>query len=127
LSREFGERTGLPVTFQATEELPQLSDEAAVALFRIAQQGLANVERHAQARSVRLELGRRGTEVSLLVEDDGRGFDVARVARRPDSGIGLRNMRERVEYLGGRLNVRSEAGHTELRVQLPITPRRDAI
>jgi two-component system, NarL family, sensor kinase len=126
LSREFGERTGLQVTFQALDAQPELSDEAAVALFRIAQQGLANVERHAQARSVRVELSRQATEVGLLVRDDGRGFDVTRVARSPDSGIGLRNMRERVEYLGGRLSVRSEAGRTELQAQLPVTPREAA-
>jgi two-component system, NarL family, sensor kinase len=127
LSREFGQRTGLQVVFQASDEQLELSDEAAVALFRIAQQGLANVERHAQARSVRLEVSRRASDVSLLLQDDGRGFDVTRVAGSPDSGIGLRNMRERVEYLGGHLNVRSEAGRTELQVHLPITPRRAAI
>ena len=121
LSRETSERTGITVAFHAGGEPVDLSDEAAVALFRIAQQGLANVERHAQARSVRLELSQKSGEIGLLVRDDGRGFDVTRVAQSPSSGIGLRNMRERVEYLGGRFSIRSEAGRTELQVHLPNT------
>jgi len=60
------------------------------------------------------------------VHDDGRGFDTAGVARSSLSGIGLRNMRERVEHLGGRFALSSEAGHTELQVRLPTTERRSA-
>lgn len=126
LSSEFAQRTGLQLEFHGADEQLVLSDEASVALFRIAQEGLANVERHARARLVRLEFSRAGAEVSLLIQDDGRGFDVTRVARSPDSGIGLRNMRERVEFLGGRFSIHSEAGRTELQVHLPLTLQKAA-
>lgn len=124
LAREFADRSGLSLTLDEVVDSVELSEEAAVALFRIAQEGLTNVARHAQATQVRLSLVQRAGEVCLELHDDGRGFDVARLAHSPLAGIGLRNLRERVEHLGGRFSVRSAAGHTELRVQLPVSGRK---
>jgi len=120
-TRDFTRRSALQVTFRDDSEGVRLSDEAAVALFRVAQEALSNVERHAAAKQVQVELSRRGSAACLSIHDDGRGFDVARVTRGPSSGIGLRNMRERCEHLGGTFDLRSEPGRTELVACLPAT------
>jgi two-component system NarL family sensor kinase len=120
-TRDFMRRSSLRVTFQDDSAAVLLSDEAAVALFRIAQEALSNVERHAAAERVEVELSRRGSGVCLSIRDDGRGFDVARITRGPSSGIGLRNVRERCEHLEGTFEIRSEPGRTELVACLPAT------
>jgi signal transduction histidine kinase len=77
------------------------------ALYRICQEALTNVARHAEADRVRVELIATPEWVQLLVEDDGRGFDASDV---PDDRHGLLGMRERAEMLGGVLDVRSGPG-----------------
>jgi two-component system NarL family sensor kinase len=89
-------------------------------LFRIVQEALAYIARHCQARRVSIALGQDGSTVQLRVRDDGIGFDIARIEQARSSGIGLRNMRERVEHLGGRLTLSSIPGRTELLVSLPL-------
>lgn len=83
------------------------SPEAGAALYRIAQEGLSNVARHAHASHVDLTLERVGDDLVLTVADDGRGFDPA--GADPD-GFGLRSMRDRAEAVGGRLTVASSPG-----------------
>lgn len=119
LAAEFEQRSGLTVTYNDNEFDCQLVDGAAVSLFRIVQEGLTNIERHAQAKSVTITL--RGCEenVRLTVVDDGVGFNVAQVERR-QAGIGLRNIRERVEHFGGRFELISMPGRSELDVLLPM-------
>lgn len=121
-------RTGLAATVDASDTLPPISADAATALFRVTQQALDNVHRHARATRVAIRLaparrwGSSGT--SLTVSDDGRGFDVVAVEARAGGGIGLLNMRERIEALGGRVLIRSDATGTEIKVFLPSeTPR----
>ncbi|MEO6602733.1 MAG: cache domain-containing protein [Polyangiaceae bacterium] len=123
LTEEFAQRTGTRAEFCETSHSATLPEQAALALFRIAQEALTNVERHAQASHVEVELARRGAGVSLLIKDDGRGFDVERVSQSPSSGIGLRNMRERVEHLGGALAIRSREGETQLMATVPNRAR----
>jgi two-component system, NarL family, sensor kinase len=119
----FCERTGLPTIVEAKAVLQPMSAEAATALFRVTQQALDNVNRHARATRVTIRLaahrrwGSPGT--SLTVSDNGRGFDVAAVERRPGGGIGLLNIRERIDALGGRLLVRSSPKGTEVEAFLP--------
>lgn len=123
LSARFSERTGVTAVVEAPA-LPQPpSAEAATALVRVTQQALDNVDRHAEANRVAIQLttssyrGSPGTR--LIVSDNGHGFDVAAVDARPDRGIGLLNMRERVEALGGRLSIRSGLKGTEVEAFLP--------
>jgi NarL family two-component system sensor histidine kinase LiaS len=73
-------------------------------LFRVAQEALANVARHSQARHVTVELSSQEDEILLTVEDDGVGFDKSGVAK----GVGLDSMRERLEAIGGQLSISSE-------------------
>jgi two-component system NarL family sensor kinase len=119
LAAEFAQRSGLTVSYDDNEFDCQLVDGADVALFRIVQEGLTNIERHAGAKNVAITL--RGCEqsVRLTVVDDGVGFNVAQVERR-HTGIGLRNIRERVEHFGGRFELISTSGRSELDVLLPM-------
>ena len=73
-------------------------------LFRVAQEALANVARHSQARHVSVELANKPDEILLMIEDDGVGFEMGRVAK----GVGLDSMRERLEAVGGHLSISSE-------------------
>ncbi|MBW9071358.1 sensor histidine kinase, partial [Agrobacterium pusense] len=88
--------------------------------FRIAQEALTNIVRHAHASNAALALEISNDAVTLSIADNGRGFDVthAFVGRR--SGVGLRNMRERVEALGGTLALSSQPGHTLVTARVPL-------
>ena len=97
----------------------------AIHLYRMAQEGLTNISKHARARHVRLRLRDRGDQLWLAVGDDGRGLG----ARRENGGIGLIGMAERIQGLGGRIRLFSgPGGGTTLvaAVPLPTTPQRPA-
>lgn len=115
LTREFGERSGLRIETQL-EELA-LSDSAALAVYRLVQESLTNVLRHAQASRVELSLQALPGAVQVRVQDDGRGFDLARVGA---GHHGLLGMRYRLEALGGRLDIDAAPGRgTRLLARLP--------
>jgi PAS domain S-box-containing protein len=101
----------------------RLSLEKESNLYRLAQEALHNVFKHAQATHVSASLDRQGDDLLFVLEDDGRGFAVDDV--RPHSGsggIGLVSMRERAAIIGGRLTIRSEPGRgTRIEVRVPIT------
>ncbi|HEY2294676.1 MAG TPA: sensor histidine kinase [Thermoanaerobaculia bacterium] len=103
-----GYRSGAEVALELGEPVPddRMPPGAAEALFRMAQEMLANVARHARARDVRLWLGRQDEEVILRIEDDGQGFEPA----AETSGMGLRNLRARAAALRGRLKIASAPG-----------------
>lgn len=119
LASEFEQRCGLAVVYRNGLPDARLPDGVAVALFRIVQEALTNIERHAGAGTVLVELEPCVNGVQLRVQDDGIGFD-PRTIEQPQEGIGLRNMRERVEHLGGRFSLSSSAGHTGICVILPV-------
>ena len=93
------------------------------AVYRIAQEALQNVAKHAEARAARVRLLTRGDTMTLEVEDDGKGFIPAELAGRTGpGGYGLQGMRERAELLGGTLELRSNPGHgTLLRLRFPAS------
>ena len=117
LAREFEQRCGLTVAYHNRLGDAALDDASAVALFRIVQETLTNIERHARARSVRIDLGAGAQGIELAVHDDGVGFNPRKLEQ--PGGIGLRNIRERVEHLGGQFSLSSNAGQTGIRVLLP--------
>lgn len=89
-------------------------------LFRVAQEALANVQKHAGARSVAVRLDNGSSAMTLEVEDDGVGLDASALARAPETlGLGLRSMRERVEAVGGRFEVKALATGTLVSVIIP--------
>ncbi|SHH10879.1 cache domain-containing protein [Massilia sp. CF038] len=107
LAQECTHNAAVPVRFRAegsTEALPHVVNTV---LFRIAQEALTNIERHAQASCVDITLIRDGRKVILRIADNGSGFDPAMVASHPKRGIGLRNMMERMEAIGGELQIDS--------------------
>lgn len=115
-----GYRTGAEVVLELGDTLPddRLLPGTQETFFRIAQEALANVARHARARKVRVWLGREGESARLRVEDDGQGFDPAAQA----AGMGLRNLRERTQSLQGTLEVLSTPGAgTTIGVTVPLT------
>ena len=108
-AEEFSRRTGIAVALRDGEDAAAgLRPEAAVALFRIAQEALNNVAKHAGARQVRIELAGDAEEIVMRVVDDGAGFDPAAAAR--GKRWGMKTMRERAEAAGGRLEVDSAPG-----------------
>jgi len=111
---EFTERTGIEATFAAYGPMPPLSSSQQLAIYRIVQESLSNVARHAGARRVRVELSFVGRTI-LRVSDDGHGFDHA---GRPGS-LGLPGMRERALLAGGRLAIHTARGRGT-RVELTI-------
>ncbi len=121
LAREMQDASGLRIDIDCRGVPRPLSDEAATALYRIAQEALTNVERHANARRVELTLSYAESGVALVVQDDGSGFDLERVQRDPRGGIGLRNLRERIASLGGEFDIDSAPGGTRIRAYLPAS------
>lgn len=110
-------RAGLraQIAITAEEEYPKT---IGIALFRVVQEGMANIVRHARARTVRLELASEGNLCRLLLSDDGDGIDLAAPSFRWSHG--LAGMRQRVRALGGRFFLESERGRgTQLRMELP--------
>ncbi|NBF05244.1 transporter substrate-binding domain-containing protein [Pseudomonas sp. Fl5BN2] len=117
-ARRFEARTQIPCLVQVPDNLPQLSDAKAIGLFRILQEALTNVMRHAQAHTVELSLTLEEGELCMSISDDGLGFDTA--SARPTS-FGLVGMRERVLIMGGSLRLHSEQGEgTTLSVRVPL-------
>ena len=120
LGTEFSRDTGLPCEVSVAADAGQLGSEAATQLFRVAQESLNNVRRHADATRATLSLSFVGGLWILTVRDDGRGFDPG---GRP-AGYGVMGMHERARLLGGTLSIRSAPGQgtvVELRV-VPGTP-----
>jgi len=122
-ARNHLERLGIQVELEAKGCTERLSPQVETALFRIAQEAMNNIARHAQARNAWVSLGVRDGQVTLLVEDDGRGFDVDEVLRSAEEErrLGLFGIEERVALLGGTLTIESRPGQgTRLRVQVPL-------
>ena len=119
LAHAFAEQTGIAVEFVPTLSERRLPFEVETALYRIVQETLTNVVKHARASRVSVVLTRKDDSVSMIVEDDGVGFDPARTR---DDGLGLVGMRERVGLLGGRLTVESRPGAgTTFVAEVPLT------
>ena len=100
----------------------RLPDAAEITLFRIAQESVANLRKHADTKKVRLDLGRHGDEARLEIRDWGRGFDPGAVSAGsgPGERVGLAGMRERAGILGGTFEVHSSPGGTKVVATIPI-------
>ncbi|MGN6574369.1 MAG: histidine kinase [Nocardioides sp.] len=115
LSTETERMSGVEVRRAFAPGLPPVGPEAELVLYRVAQEALTNVSRHAGARTVELSLARQGDAVVLRVVDDGRGV------RGAAEGSGIAGMRERARLVHGRLDVRpAEGGGTEVRLLVPL-------
>ena len=116
-AREVQKRVGLRVVVDADDEAGEVPDEHRTCIYRLAQETLHNITKHAQAKSARLTLVRDAQSVRLTVQDDGQGFDSERTR-----GLGLLGMRERVAQLHGSFDIDSSPGNgTRVTVALPLT------
>jgi two-component system sensor histidine kinase UhpB len=119
LATAFGEQAGLQIQRRMERGLP-LSDEQQLVVYRIAQEALTNVARHARASRTELRLERSGAQVVLTVRDDGIGLQLDAVR---DSGHGVRGMRERAMLIGAGLAItRPPDGGTEVTLSVPLPP-----
>jgi two-component system, NarL family, sensor kinase len=112
-------RSGIEVTVDAAV-LERLPPDVERALFRIVQEALSNVQRHARAARARVRLYREENEVVLSVRDDGRGMPSDSHEAR--LGVGLVSMRERIHQLGGFFTINSSSSGTEIRAAVPAGP-----
>jgi signal transduction histidine kinase len=118
---EIGDARGLGVRVYTEGEERRLPPGAEACLYRIAQEAIANVARHATARHVYVVVYYGREDVRLVVEDDGGGFDVADAMERAEreESIGLRSMRDRARSEGGRFSISSSSRGTTVEVELP--------
>jgi signal transduction histidine kinase len=115
--QEFRTVTSIPTAFTVSGIEATLPLSASAGLYRIVQEGLANVFRHAQASQVEVHLAFNEEKVQLQIRDDGKGFNTT----NGPSGYGLGNMAQRARELGGELNIESSPGHgTCLTLTLPV-------
>ena len=124
LCRNFQKMCNIKVTFQPGPA-GLYGKDIEIALYRIAQEALANVARHSGAGSVSVKLSHDGEVVGLTVEDDGGGFDVAgvRVRQNLHHGLGLISMKERAQMFGGSMYLTaSPGGGTRVHVEIPLRP-----
>ena len=122
LCRDFGKSCGVTVTFQPGPAMAYGKD-IEIALYRIAQEALANIAHHAAAGSVVVRLAYMQGVVSLLIMDNGRGFDAPgpRSQGGPRSGLGLISMKERAQLFGGSMYLTSSPGQgTRIHVEIPL-------
>jgi signal transduction histidine kinase len=118
LSETFAEQADVDVHVQAVVGDARLPRELETALYRIVQEALTNVIKHADAKTVSVVLTKQGDRVAVVIEDDGRGFDPG---AQPGDGLGLLGMRERIALVGGRLSIESAAGRgTAIAVEVPL-------
>lgn len=113
---------GLNVQVETVNYAGQLGREAEGVVFSVIEEAVGNAKKHAQAKTIKVRLWMEGLTFFAEVQDDGIGFDVEAAQRRREAGhMGLLNMEERAEYLGGRCTVQSQPGAgTRVRLEIPI-------
>lgn len=119
LAEEFNQHGRVRVALRLWGEADTLPDEVNTVLFRVVQESLTNIEKHARAKRVQLRLIFHDSGLRLRIVDDGVGFDVPAIRIDPRRGIGMRNMRERVESIGGEFSIESHPGRTAVLADLP--------
>ena len=118
LAETFSEQTEVDVHLQAALGNERLDPEIETALYRIVQEALTNVVKHAQASTISVVLTKRGDSVTALIEDDGQGFEASGGS---GDGLGLLGIRERIALLRGRVAVESSEGSgTTVVVEVPV-------
>ena len=121
LLQGFTEETAIATSLAADPAIGRLPTAVETGLYRIVQEALSNVRKHAAATRVTVRLSQTAHELRLQIEDNGAGFDLQAVQRRSASGFGLKGMSERAHLLGGRLEVRCAPGAaTQIEAVIPV-------
>jgi two-component system sensor histidine kinase UhpB len=126
-SREYAERLDAAVDFRTEGLAGRLHPEVELVIYRVVQESLTNIARHARASRVEIDLLFRDDAVEVEVRDNGIGFDVGEATSTRERGLGLFGMRERVELIGGTFSIESRPGEgTCIAVRVPVTSWGDA-
>lgn len=120
LAEDFGQRTGIETEFHTVVFRNRLDGEARIALYRVAQEALTNVERHAGASRVEIDVRGHAKGATLRVTDNGHGIEQTE-SDTPGRGLGLRNMQERMDQLDGTLRILSSKSGTVIEASVPLT------
>jgi signal transduction histidine kinase len=113
--------------FSSSSGLARLPGRVEISLFRIAQEAITNIQRHAKASNASVVVLRQRHETTLLIEDDGQGFDPSILSEKGDKCLGLLGMRERVALLGGSVVIETIPGEgTTIRAKIPNEEDLDA-
>ena len=121
LTDDFGKRTGIKTKFTTVVFRNRVDPDAKIALYRIAQEALTNVERHSGANQVTIDVRGHSRGATLRIADDGCGMDKESAKNRSTSGLGLRNMQERIEQLGGTIRFISSRSGTLIEASIPLS------
>jgi signal transduction histidine kinase/ligand-binding sensor domain-containing protein len=123
-TEEFSSRTGIDCNLVSLEEVDGLDQAQSTACFRILQETLTNIARHANATQVKISMKREDDRLILQIHDNGRGISESEIADR--TSIGLLGMKERAQALGGEFNIKGIAGKgTSVTVSIPLAPAAD--
>lgn len=126
----FSQRSGIPVSLDLPPDMPRLSEQVEIALFRVLQESLTNVHRHSRAHSAEIKVESDAEQISIEVRDHGRGMPAHVLQQiRAEStklGVGLAGMRERIHELGGVFEVDSDDQGTAVRASVPLSTREEA-
>jgi len=118
-SRKFTARTGLTVTIESDNEVENLGAEIKTAFYRVFQEGINNIAKHANASSINVSIHKQNGKFLCYIEDDGDGFDSSQIFANT-AGLGLIGMSERIKSIGGHFDIQSNSGKgTRLCVELP--------
>jgi signal transduction histidine kinase len=123
-AKDFTKRTGVRTRVALSESVGRLSNQTETAVYRVIQEALHNVAKHAKAKNVTLQMARENDAISLVIQDDGVGITSGPVAGR---NFGLAGMQERVSMLGGTVKVASSKNKgTRIEVKVPVTQRAES-
>ena len=119
-------RSGLKITLDAPQKFERIGPEMELLIFRVVQECLTNIYRHAGSKTATIRLAIEGREIKLSVEDQGRGIDPEKLetVRHRGSGVGLQGMRERVRQVNGQMDIRSSSAGTVVSFSFPGESRR---
>jgi two-component system, NarL family, sensor kinase len=118
----FSRRTGIAVSFEPNNMPGAIPKDIALCLYRVIQEGLKNIEKHAKITQAQISLQGLSGSIRLLIQDVGAGFDPHTIKNK--AGLGLSSIRERVGFINGTMSVKSEQGKgTEIEVFVPLEGR----
>jgi signal transduction histidine kinase len=123
----FAQRSGIRVDLEISQNLGRLPNEIETALFRVIQQGLANIHRHSGSLVAKVRIQSDAESISAEISDEGRGISVDTLKGFHSgtrlAGVGVMGMRERIKSMGGQFNIRSNEGGTTIEVRVPLHAR----
>jgi signal transduction histidine kinase len=127
-AKDLQKTAGVKARVEISENLGRFDPVVETAIYRVVQESLHNVAKHAQARNVTIELERRGEMLELLIEDDGMGIRPATNSKSMRPSFGMAGMQERIATLGGQMKVDSHKGAgTKISITVPLATRPEKV